>query len=29
VLRLDVAKLTDFRRVRPGTEVDFFIGYNY
>ncbi|HYV50598.1 MAG TPA: ShlB/FhaC/HecB family hemolysin secretion/activation protein, partial [Dongiaceae bacterium] len=29
VLRLDVAKLTDFRRVRPGTEVDFFVGYNY
>jgi WD40-like Beta Propeller Repeat len=29
VLRLDVAKLTDFHRVRPGTEVDFFVGYNY
>ena len=29
VLRLDVSKLTDFRRVFPGTEVDFFVGYNY
>jgi hypothetical protein len=29
VLRLDVARLTDFERVFPGTEVDFFVGYNY
>ncbi len=29
VLRLDVSRLTDFKRVDPGTEVDFFVGYNY
>ena len=29
VLRLDLAKRTDFQRVRPRTEVDFFVGYNY
>jgi hypothetical protein len=29
VLRLDVCRRTDFERVFPGTEVDFFVGYNY
>ncbi len=29
VLRLDVARLTDFKRVDPGTHWDFFIGYDY
>jgi hypothetical protein len=29
VLRLDLAKRTDFTRVWPRTEVDFFVGYNY
>jgi outer membrane protein assembly factor BamA len=29
VLRLDVARLTDFYRVYQGTEVDFFVGFNY
>jgi hypothetical protein len=29
VLRLDLAKRTDFRSVDPTTEVDFFVGYNY
>jgi hypothetical protein len=29
VLRLDVARLTDFNRVEPRTEVDFFVGFNY
>jgi outer membrane protein assembly factor BamA len=29
VLRLDVARLTDFYRVWPDTEVDFFVGFNY
>jgi WD40 repeat protein/hemolysin secretion/activation protein ShlB/FhaC/HecB len=29
VLRLDVSRLTNFHRVFPGTQVDFFVGYNY
>ncbi len=29
VLRLDVSKLTDFHRTLPGTDVDFFVGFNY
>jgi hypothetical protein len=29
VLRLDMAKRTDFETIDPETEVDFFVGYNY
>jgi hemolysin activation/secretion protein len=29
VLRLDVAKRTDFEKIWPRTEVDFHVGFNY
>jgi len=29
VLRLDICRRTDFRRVFPDTEVDFFVGFDY
>jgi hemolysin activation/secretion protein len=29
VLRLDVARLTDMRKIYDRTEVDFFVGFNY
>jgi hypothetical protein len=29
VLRYDLARQTDFQRVKPGWEREFYVGFNY